>query len=114
MLLRWMQAQESKEDPDFAPQKVFDIIGYGKTASSPIEAMPFKFLLEKDKIFMNRNKLLSASQDLINEKNLVINLQKKEFLNYQEIKLEIKCTKLLKIFLRKRKFWSMEWKLEKN
>ena len=68
MLLRWMQAQESKEDPDFAPQKVFDIIGYGKTASSPIEAMPFKFLLEKDKIFMNRNKLLSASQDLINEK----------------------------------------------
>ena len=68
MLWRWMLDQESKRDPDFAPQKVFDIIGYGKTASSPIEAMPFKFLLEKDKSIMNRNKLLSFSQDLINEK----------------------------------------------
>jgi len=68
MLWRWMQTQEAKKDSDFAPQKVFDIIGYGKTASSPIEAIPFKFLLEKDKSVMNRNKLLSASQDLINEK----------------------------------------------
>jgi len=68
MLWRWMQTQEAKKDPDFAPQKVFDILCYGKTASSPIEAIPFKFLLEKDKSIMNRNKLLSASQDLINEK----------------------------------------------
>jgi 3-hydroxyacyl-CoA dehydrogenase len=68
MLFRWMQTQEAKKDSDFAPQKVFDIIGYGKTASSPIEAMPFKFLLEKDKSIMNRNKLLSTSQNLISEK----------------------------------------------
>jgi len=68
MLWRWMQTQEAKKDPNFAPQKVFNIIGYGKTASSPTEAIPFKFLLEKDKSIMNRNKLLSASQDLINEK----------------------------------------------
>jgi len=68
MLFRWMQSQEAKKDSDFAPQKVFDIIGYGRTASSPTEAMPFKFLLEKDKSIMNRNKLLSVSQDLINEK----------------------------------------------
>jgi 3-hydroxyacyl-CoA dehydrogenase len=68
MLWRWMQTQEAKKDSDFAPQKVFDIIGYGKTASSSIEAIPFKFLLEKDKSIMNRNKLLSVSQDLINEK----------------------------------------------
>ena len=68
MLWRWTQTQEAKKDPDFAPQKVFDIIGYGKTATSPIEAMPLKFLLEKDKSIMNRNKLLSVSQDLINEK----------------------------------------------
>ena len=67
MLWRWTQTQEAKKDPDFAPQKVFDIIGYGKTATSPVEAMPFKFLLEKDKSIMNRNKLLSVSQDLINE-----------------------------------------------
>jgi len=68
MLWRWMQTQEAKKDSDFAPQKVFDIISYGRTASSPIEAVPFKFLLEKDKSIMNRNKLLSVSQDLINEK----------------------------------------------
>ena len=68
ILWRWMQTPEAKKDPDFAPQKVFDIIGYGKKASSPIEAIPFKFLLKKDKNIMNRNKLLSASQDLINEK----------------------------------------------
>jgi len=68
MLWRWMQTQEGKKDPDFAPQKVFDIIGYGKTATSSIEAIPFKFLLDKDKSIMNRNKLLSVSQDLINEK----------------------------------------------
>jgi len=67
-LWRWTQTQEAKKDPDFAPQKVFNIIGYGKTATSPIEAMPLKFLLEKDKSIMNRNKLLSVSQDLINEK----------------------------------------------
>jgi len=68
MLWRWMQTQEARKDSDFASQKVFDIIGYGKTASSPDEALPFKFLLEKDKSIMNRNKLLSVSQDLINEK----------------------------------------------
>ncbi len=68
MLWRWMQTQEARKDSEFAPQKVFDIIGYGKTASSPAEALPFKFLLEKDKSIMNRNKLLSVSQDLINEK----------------------------------------------
>ena len=68
LLWRWLQTQEAKKDPDFAPQKVFNIIGYGKTASSPVEAAPFKFLLEKDKSVMSRNKLLSVSQDLINEK----------------------------------------------
>jgi 3-hydroxyacyl-CoA dehydrogenase len=63
-----MQSQEAGKDPDFAPQKVFDIIGYGKTASSPVEAMPFKFLLNKDKSIMNRNKLLSVAEILIDEK----------------------------------------------
>ncbi len=68
MLWRWMQDEKAKDDLDFAPQKVFDIIGYGKTATSPIEAMPLKFLLEKDKSIMNRNKLLSVAEQLIDEK----------------------------------------------
>jgi len=68
LLWRWLQTQEARKDPDFAPQKVFDIIGYGKTATSPVEAIPFRFLLEKDKSIMNRDKLLLVSQNLINEK----------------------------------------------
>ena len=65
MLWRWTQTNEAKKDPDFAPQKVFDIIGYAKMATSPVEAMPFKFLLAKDKSIMNRNKLFPVSRDLI-------------------------------------------------
>ena len=68
MLWRWMQTEGAKKDPNFAPLKVFDIIGYARTATSPVEAMPFKFLLAKDKSIMNRNRLLSVAQDLINEK----------------------------------------------
>jgi len=68
LLWRWMQDEKAEKDPDFAPQKVFDIIGCGKTASSPVEAMPLKFLLKKDKSIMNRNKLLSVAENLINEK----------------------------------------------
>ena len=68
LLWRWIETEEAKKDPDFAPQKVFDIIGYGKTASSPVEAMPLKFLLEKDKSVMNRNKLLSVAESLVNER----------------------------------------------
>ena len=68
LLWRWIETEEAKKDPDFAPLKVFDIIGYGKTANSPVEAMPLKFLLQKDKSIMNRNKLLPAAEKLINEK----------------------------------------------
>ena len=72
-----MQTEEAKQDPDFASQRVFDIIGYGKTASSPIEAKPFKFLLDKDKSIMNRNKLLSVAEKLINEKKNAYKTPKK-------------------------------------
>ena len=68
MLARWLDTDEARKDPHYASLKVFDIIGYGKTASSPVEAMPLKFLLEKDKSIMNRNKLLSVAEKLINEK----------------------------------------------
>ena len=65
MLWRWMQTEEAKKDSDFTPQKVFDIIGYGKTITSPMEAMSLKFLLTKDKSVMNRNELLPISRNLI-------------------------------------------------
>ena len=67
MLWRWSQCEESKNDPDFAPLKVFEIIGYGKTASSPIEAEPLKYLMPADKKIMNRNSLFPTALKLIND-----------------------------------------------
>ncbi|MDC0163637.1 3-hydroxyacyl-CoA dehydrogenase/enoyl-CoA hydratase family protein [Candidatus Pelagibacter sp.] len=70
MLWRWSQSEEAKKDPDYAPLKVFDIIGYAKTATSPIEAEPLKYLKPEDKKIMSRNSLLSVSKDILdNNKN---------------------------------------------
>ena len=70
MLWRWSQSDEAKNDPDFAPLKVFDIIGYAKTATSPIEAEPLKYLMPEDKKIMSRNSLLSISKEVLeNNKN---------------------------------------------
>ncbi len=65
MLWRWSQTNEAKNDPDYATLKVFDIIGYAKTATSPIEAEPLKYLRPEDKKIMSRNSLLSVSKDII-------------------------------------------------
>ncbi len=67
MLARWQNTEESKKDPHFAPLKVFDIIGYGKTATSPVEAEPLKYLEPEDKKIMNRNSLLEASKQILDE-----------------------------------------------
>ena len=67
MLARWQDTEESKKDPHFAPLKVFDIIGYGKTATSPVEAEPLKYLKPDDKKIMNRNSLLEASKQILDE-----------------------------------------------
>ena len=67
MLWRWLQSEESKNDYEFAPLKVFDLIGYAKTANSPYEAMPNKFLLNKDKVVINRDRLLYESEKLLEE-----------------------------------------------
>jgi len=69
MLWRWMQSDEAKNDANFAPLKVFDLIGYAKTASSPNEALPHKFLLEKDRVVINRDRLLNESEKLLEEIN---------------------------------------------
>ena len=67
MLWRWSQTEEAKKDPDYAPLKVFDIIGYAKTATSPIEAEPLKYLMSEDKKIMSRNSLLSISKEIIEQ-----------------------------------------------
>ena len=65
MLWRWSQTEEAKKDPNFAPLKVFDIIGHAKTATSPNEAEPLKYLRPEDKKIMNRNSLLSISRNIL-------------------------------------------------
>ena len=65
MLWRWLQTEEAKKDPDYASLKVFDIIGYAKTATSPIEAEPLKYLKAEDKKIMSRNSLLTASKEIL-------------------------------------------------
>ena len=67
VLWRWFQTDEAKTDPDFAPLKVFNIIGYGTTATSTVEAEPLKFLRPEDKKVMNRNSLFEVSKKLIQE-----------------------------------------------
>lgn len=67
MLWRWSQSDETKKDPDFAPLQVFNIIGYAKTATSPVEAEPLKYLRTKDKKIMNRNSLFSVSKKILEE-----------------------------------------------
>ncbi len=65
MLWRWSQTEEAKKDPNFAPIKVFEIIGYAKTATSPIEAEPLKYLRSEDKRIINRNSLLPVSRNIL-------------------------------------------------
>jgi 3-hydroxyacyl-CoA dehydrogenase len=65
MLARWLDTDEAKKDPHYAPLKVFDIIGYGRTATSPIEAEPMKYLKPEDKKIMNRNSLLEVSKKIL-------------------------------------------------
>jgi len=68
MLWRWSQTKEGKKEPDYAPLKLFEIIGFAKTAASPIEAEPLMLLNPHDKKIMNRNSLLNESKILL-EKN---------------------------------------------
>ena len=67
MLWRWSQSKEAQANPDYAPLKVFDIIGYAKTATSPIEAEPLKYLRSEDKKIMNRNSLFTEAKNLIDQ-----------------------------------------------
>jgi len=81
MLARWSETKEAKKDPNYAPLKVFDIIGYGKTATSPVEAVPMKYLRPEDKTIMNRNSLLEVSKKIIEEN--------KDFIPTEELKFNL-------------------------
>ena len=81
MLARWLDTDEAKSDPNYAPLKVFDIIGYGRTATSPIEAEPMKYLRPEDKKIMNRNSLLEVSKKIL--------MDNKDFKSPEELKFKL-------------------------
>ena len=81
MLARWLDTEEAKKDPNFAPLRVFDIIGYAKTATSPVEAEPLKYLRPEDKKIMNRNSLFEVSKKILDDN--------KEFKAPSEIKFNL-------------------------
>ena len=103
MLWRWMQTEEAKKDSDFTPQKVFDIIGYGKTITSPMEAMSFKFLLTKDKSVMNRNELLPISRNLISKIKNEYEPPKSPIFNLSGIQVRDKMFQTLENLFREKK-----------
>ncbi len=67
MLWRWLQTPQGKESSEFASMKVFDLIGYAITSSSPNEAKPNQFFLNKDKVVINRDRQLTTAINLINK-----------------------------------------------
>ena len=81
MLARWLNTDEAKKDPNFASLKVFDIIGYGKTATSPVEAIPMKYLMPEDKKIMNRNSLLEVAKKIL--------MNNKDFKSPEEFKFNL-------------------------
>ena len=66
LLWRWVQDPKFQNNHDDAALEVFNIIGYGKIATSPILALPLKLIREQDVVVENRDRLLFESFQLIN------------------------------------------------
>ncbi|MAV83119.1 MAG: crotonase [Pelagibacteraceae bacterium] len=66
LLWRWVQDPKFNENHDKAALEVFNIIGYGKIATSPSLAIPLKLILKEDLVVENRDQLLFKSFELIN------------------------------------------------
>ncbi len=58
LLWRWVQDEKYTTDHDQAALQVFDIIGYGLMAHSPLQAIKHKFFLDSDIFVLNRDNLL--------------------------------------------------------
>ncbi len=58
LLWRWVQDVKYTIDHDQAALQVFDIIGYGLMAHSPLQAKKHKFFLDSDIFVLNRDNLL--------------------------------------------------------
>ena len=80
---------EAKKDPHYAPLKVFDIIGYGRTATSPVEAEPMKYLKPEDQKIMNRNSLLEVSRKILDNNKILKHHQRQNLISQENQLWEI-------------------------
>lgn len=62
MLHRWTEDAASPEDALPGALRVFEIIGMAKTGTSPVEARPLRFFLDRDQSTMNRDRLLGEAK----------------------------------------------------
>ena len=62
LLARWTESADSIAARVEGAMKVFEIIGMGKTAASPVEGEPLRFFRTGDRATMNRDRLLPAAK----------------------------------------------------
>ena len=62
LLYRWCANAKDADEIDAGALRVFELIGMGKTAASPILAEPCRFFLPRDGSTMNRDRLLGEAK----------------------------------------------------
>jgi 3-hydroxyacyl-CoA dehydrogenase len=62
LLHRWCADAKDADAIVAGALRVFELIGMGKTATSPIEAEPYRFFLPRDRSTMNRDRLLGEAK----------------------------------------------------
>ena len=62
LLHRWCANAEDADGVVAGALRVFELVGMGKTAASPVEAEPYRFFLARDRSTMNRDRLLSEAK----------------------------------------------------
>jgi 3-hydroxyacyl-CoA dehydrogenase len=67
LLYRWCADAGDADGVVAGALKVFELIGMGKTAASPVEGAPYRFFLPRDRSTMNRDRLLSEAKKRVIE-----------------------------------------------
>jgi 3-hydroxyacyl-CoA dehydrogenase len=62
LLYRWCADAGDADGVVAGALKVFELVGMGKTAASPVEGEPYRFFLPRDRSTMNRDRLLSEAK----------------------------------------------------
>jgi 3-hydroxyacyl-CoA dehydrogenase len=65
LLYRWCVDAKDTDGIVAGALRVFELIGMGKTAASPMEGQPYRFFLPRDRSTMNRDRLLSEAKERV-------------------------------------------------